>query len=191
MTETNAKGVVPNPDPSLITAEAIDRRVENAEKVIGARIDGMEKAVNVFQADLTRVPTQLDRAVEGLHDILNARREGSIAVLEQRLSGMDRAIELFQKFTDKQPDFVREQVLHLRELHEAGFRERQDAVHVVEAGDGATRSRQQDGHRCGLASAEGVRRRDAEILAGGYCQERELNGGSNQGAHVHVQFIYC
>lgn len=121
MTETNAKGVVPNPDPSLITAEAIDRRVENAEKVIGARIDGMEKAVNVFQADLTRVPTQLDRAVEGLHDILNARREGSIAVLEQRLSGMDRAIELFQKFTDKQPDFVREQVLHLRELHEAGF----------------------------------------------------------------------
>ncbi len=112
---------VSSSDPSATTSEAIDRRVENSQRVIDARIEGMEKAVNVFQADLTRVPTQLDRAISSLKELEEARREGNIAVIQQRLDGMDRAIELFQKFTDKQPDFVREQVLHLRELHESGF----------------------------------------------------------------------
>jgi hypothetical protein len=113
--------VIPNPDPSAITAEAIDRRVNNAERVISARIDGMEKAVGVFQGDLTRVPTQLDRAIESLRSLLEARQEGASAVIKQRLDGMDKAIELFQKFTDRTPEYVRDQVTHLRELHEAGF----------------------------------------------------------------------
>jgi hypothetical protein len=139
----NTRGIipqnVPNPDPSAITSQAIDRRVDNASSVIGARIDGMEKAVEVFQGDLTRVPTQLDRAViaereltnaklsqvtseiQSLKELTEAAREGIVKVFEQRLNGMDKAIELFQKFTDQQPQFVREQVMHLRELHEAGF----------------------------------------------------------------------
>jgi hypothetical protein len=124
MTDRNASvphEVIPNPDPSSITSEAIDRRVTNAERVIGARIDGMEKAVGVFQGDLTRVPTQLDRAIDSLRSLLEARQEGASAVIEQRLDGMDKAIELFQKFTDRTPEYVRDQVTHLRELHEAGF----------------------------------------------------------------------
>jgi len=124
MTDRNAgvsHEVIPNPDPSSITSEAIDRRVINAERVIGARIDGMEKAVGVFQGDLTRVPTQLDRAIDSLRSLLEARQQGASAVIEQRLDGMDKAIELFQKFTDQTPEYVRDQVTHLRELHEAGF----------------------------------------------------------------------
>jgi hypothetical protein len=74
--------VIPNPDPSVITSEAIDRRTENLGAVINARIDGMEKAVNVFQADLTRVPTQLDRAIQGLRDLIEARLVGVSSDLE-------------------------------------------------------------------------------------------------------------
>src|SRR5580704_582819 len=70
---TPAVTVIPNPDPSVITSEAIDRRVDNAMAVINAELKGMEKAVAVFQDNLTRVPTQLDRAVEGLRDLLEAR----------------------------------------------------------------------------------------------------------------------
>jgi hypothetical protein len=131
--------VIPNPDPSAITSEAIEKRVDNAERVIGARIDGMEKAVQVFQGDLTRVPTQLDRAVVAERNLTDAKiaqllsemkaineftetvRVGIKEVIEQRLDGMDKAIELFQKFTDRTPEYVRDQVTHLRELHEAGF----------------------------------------------------------------------
>ena len=114
--------VIPNPDPSVITSDAIDRRVSNSERVISARIDGMEKAVGVFQGDLTRVPTQLDRAIAGQRDLVEAQLEGRISTVKQRLDGMDKAIELFQKFTDKQPEFVRDQVTHLKELHDAEFK---------------------------------------------------------------------
>lgn len=131
--------IIPNPDPSIVTAVAIDRAVENAERVISARIDGMAKAVEVFQSDLTRVPTQLDRAIiseravleskfhelaaiaEANKELAAAKRDGIVGIIEQRLDGMDKAIQLLQTFTDKQPQFVREQVMHLRELHEAGF----------------------------------------------------------------------
>jgi hypothetical protein len=82
MAITSVPTVVPNPDPSVITSEAIDRRVKNAEQVIGARLGGMEKAVEVFQGDLTRVPTQLDRAIVSLRDLLEAKLlhiEGELA----------------------------------------------------------------------------------------------------------------
>jgi hypothetical protein len=65
--------VIPNPDPSVITSEAIDRRVNNMQAVLEARIEGMDRAIIVFQDNLTRVPTQLDRAVAGLRDLLEAR----------------------------------------------------------------------------------------------------------------------
>ena len=124
MTDRNAgvsTPIIPNPDPSVVTSDAIDRRVRNSESVINAKIDGMEKAVNVFQADLTRVPTQLDRAIAGQRDLAESKLAGEIGILKQRLDGMDKAIELFQKFTDRTPEYVRDQVTHLRELHEAGF----------------------------------------------------------------------
>jgi hypothetical protein len=80
--------VIPNPDPSVVTSEAIDRRVNTAIAVvvaqvegmgraIDARIDGMEKAVIVFQADLTRVPTQLDRAISALREVIETRIDGT------------------------------------------------------------------------------------------------------------------
>jgi hypothetical protein len=140
-----------NPDPSVVTSEAIDRRVNNVAEVISARIDGMEKAVAVFQADLTRVPTQLDRAIKSLDELQTARisrfeselqasaqlndakLDAVSEVLKQRLDGMDKAIELFQKFTDRQPDFVRDQVMHLRELHDEGFKGIQEQFRLLKA----------------------------------------------------------
>ena len=86
--------VVPNPDPSIVTSEAIDRRVSNAADVIGARIDGMQKAVDVFQADLTRVPTQLDRAITSLRDLLETR----IGINTTGIAELNRIVE---RATDK------------------------------------------------------------------------------------------
>jgi archaellum component FlaC len=93
---------IPNPDPSIITSEAIDRRVENATAVLNARIDGMATAVEVFQANLTRVPTELDRAIKGLRELLEARLaslELNVDRIEERSLGnvvvvQDALIEL-------------------------------------------------------------------------------------------------
>ncbi len=97
--------VIPNPDPSAITSEAIDRRVDNIRSIIDARINGMEKAVEVFQADLTRVPTQLDRAIMGLRDVIDAR-----------LVSMDAALVRDRMLLDQLYDSVKDLTVRVGQL---------------------------------------------------------------------------
>jgi transcriptional regulator NrdR family protein len=78
MRETNDRSaipnaVIPNPDPSQVTSEAIDRAVSNLEKAMTFRIEALAKAQELFQTDLTRVPTSVDRAILGLRETLEAR----------------------------------------------------------------------------------------------------------------------
>lgn len=89
MAERTSPEVIPNPDPSLITSDAIDRAVANAVKVFDARIDGMQKAVEVFQADLTRVPTAVDRAILGLRELQETRFKS----VESNLDGLHKSID--------------------------------------------------------------------------------------------------
>jgi hypothetical protein len=97
--------VLPNPDPSTITAEAIDRAVGNAESRIAARLDGMEKAVDVFHADLTRVPTAVDKAILGLRELIETR----LNCVENDVLGVHAAL-------DRCGHDVAEQITHLRAL---------------------------------------------------------------------------
>jgi hypothetical protein len=75
MAERSASEIIPNPDPSVVTAAAIDRAIGNAILIVNARVDGMQKAVDVFQADLTRVPTAVDRAILGLRELIESNIE--------------------------------------------------------------------------------------------------------------------
>lgn len=97
--------VIPNPDPSTITAAAIDRAVWNAESRINARIDGMEKAVAVFHADLTRVPTAVDKAILSLRELL-----------ETRLKCAEEDVEAVHVHLDTRGKDITDQITHLREL---------------------------------------------------------------------------
>jgi hypothetical protein len=134
-----ANPVVPNPDPSVITSQAIDRRVESTERAVNARMDGMQKAVDVFQNDLTRVPTQLDRAINGLRDLMEARL-GSYAhdisgvkefagnrdrdnmeIVSTRLNAMDKAMELLHDQQESRQTVIDTTVSQLRSLHDEKF----------------------------------------------------------------------
>ena len=81
---TDMTGSRPFPDPTDATTQQLFREIsslrdsviahsDSNRSVMEARIDGMSKAVEVFQADLTRVPTQLDRAVTGLRELIDSR----------------------------------------------------------------------------------------------------------------------
>lgn len=61
---------------------------------------------------------QLIREIFSLKEQLQEQIHGGDELLATRLGGMDKAIELFQKFTDMQPAFVRDQVSHLKDLHQ-------------------------------------------------------------------------
>jgi hypothetical protein len=65
--------VIPNPDPSRITSEQIEKAVANSESKINTKIDGIEKAIEVQHEDLVRVPTLLDRAIGSQRELTDAR----------------------------------------------------------------------------------------------------------------------
>jgi rubrerythrin len=65
-----AKGSVPLPDPTVLTTENLRREIDNLTKLIDARLDGMDKAVIIFQDSLTRVPTDTDKQVGHLRELL-------------------------------------------------------------------------------------------------------------------------
>jgi len=107
------------PNPSAIISEAIDRAVANSNSIqtakmdaIQTRITGMEKAVEVFQADLTRVPTQLDRAVNAQSDVINAKFEA-----------ITKEVDKIYTNVGKRGEDIHAAITHLRELTEGMVKE--------------------------------------------------------------------
>jgi hypothetical protein len=76
---TEPKSSMPN--PSSVTAEAIDKAISAAAGIINARIDGQEKAVDLLQAQTNRSPTigevyaRFDERLIGVNSALKAERE--------------------------------------------------------------------------------------------------------------------
>jgi hypothetical protein len=76
-------------NPSQITQTAIDTAISSASAVLTARLNGIEKAQELFQADLTRVPTTVDRQIVALRDVLEAK----LNEVDGRLAGTKGMVE--------------------------------------------------------------------------------------------------
>lgn len=107
------KEIISNIEPD----SAIDRAVGNSREIIDSkivavdiRVNGIEKAIEVFQADLTRVPTQLDRAITGLRDLLQSQLE-NIGI---NLVGI-------HKVQDRRESDITAQVNHAKDLMKERF----------------------------------------------------------------------
>jgi hypothetical protein len=92
-------------NPSQITQSAIDKAIESAFSVLTARLDGMVKAQELFQADLTRVPTTVDRQITALRELL-----------ETRFNGIDMDLKGIHKGLDSNDEMVAKEIQHLRDL---------------------------------------------------------------------------
>lgn len=60
-------------DPSALTTSAILREISNLEKLLSARIDAVEKAVDTAHENLVRVPTEVDKAIGQLKMVVDER----------------------------------------------------------------------------------------------------------------------
>jgi len=108
--------ILPNPDPSVITTEMIDRAIDSLEKRITAKLDGIDgkydarlngidKATNSFHDDLVRVPTLLDRSILGLRELI-----------ETRLSCAEHDVEAITNQVAHRSEQIKEQIDHLHAL---------------------------------------------------------------------------
>lgn len=60
-------------DPSALTAQMILREVSSLEKLTTQRMDAIERAVEVAHNDLVRVPTDVQKSVTALRELLESR----------------------------------------------------------------------------------------------------------------------
>lgn len=60
-------------DPSALTTQQLLREIYSLEKLTTQRMDAIEKAVEVAHENLVRVPTDVDKAVGHLRDVLDEK----------------------------------------------------------------------------------------------------------------------
>jgi hypothetical protein len=78
-TEGNGGGpriVTTTPDPSVLTTEALAREILALKELVFIRLDGMDKAVDLFSETLTRTPTDVDKQISHLKALHEEKFQG-------------------------------------------------------------------------------------------------------------------
>jgi hypothetical protein len=101
-------GLVPVPDPTLLTTAQLDREIRNLEAKVNTRLDAMDMAAKVLHDDYTRIPTELDRQIKHLRELLEEKIGGATEktvsldrVVQTRLAGSQTALNAAMAAADK------------------------------------------------------------------------------------------
>lgn len=131
--------VVPMPDPTRMTTAQLLMAISSLKELVFTRLDGNDKAMELFNDNITRVPTDTDKQIshlKGLHDSrfeqlersFNVRFDGIEAhalavreILETRMNGNDTAVKLLQESSDRIPNTVDEKISALEEVNQEKF----------------------------------------------------------------------
>jgi len=84
------KGSTPVPDPTLLTTQQLLLAVAALKELVFTRLDGMDKAMELFNANITRVPTDTDKQIEHLKTLHEQKFEGLDITLNERFSGVEK-----------------------------------------------------------------------------------------------------
>lgn len=101
-------------DPSTLTTQQILRESSWLRELIETRLEGMDKAINLLQAQADRVPTTsaIDSDVKHLKELMEEKFKDGKTALDAALTSKDRAIE-------KQEDAFTKQIDGIEKRHEA------------------------------------------------------------------------
>ncbi len=126
-------------DPSALTTAQLHRELNNLRESILTRLEAMDKAMTLFQDNLTRVPTDTDKQIGNLKNAVDIRISGMdkaiellrqegeknltsiVQTIEMRLSGMDKAVELLHDDLTRSPTESDRHISHLNDLYNEKF----------------------------------------------------------------------
>lgn len=95
-------GLLPIPDPTDLTTKALMREVGALRDLVFQRLDAMDKAVELFDANLTRVPTEVDKQIANLRELIFARFDVDHSHIERnRQLGIERFQAIDQRFEER------------------------------------------------------------------------------------------
>jgi hypothetical protein len=70
---TSPQGSTPVPDPTLLTTAALTREIAALKELVVTRLDAMDKAQALFDMNLNRVPTDTDKQIGHLKELVSGR----------------------------------------------------------------------------------------------------------------------
>jgi len=91
--------LVPRPDPTTLTTVQLDRAIASLESRIDARIDAMDKASRLLHEDFTRFPTETDRRLAHLQELIFSKLDAVARVTEQQFNAIGMRFEEMDKRT--------------------------------------------------------------------------------------------
>lgn len=77
-------GLIPIPDPSVLTTEQLSRGLTNLRELLETRIKSVEQAAHLRYDDLRRVPTETDRQVTHLRELFSEKFNSVQRQFEER-----------------------------------------------------------------------------------------------------------
>jgi hypothetical protein len=73
MNKGNPAEYIPVPDPTVLTTQALTREIEHLKELFNQRVTAMDKAMDLFNANITRVPTDTDKQISHLERLMTER----------------------------------------------------------------------------------------------------------------------
>lgn len=87
-------------DPSALTTQQLWREIQNLKELVEARIDSIEKSIQVAHDDLVRVPTDVQKQVGNLKELIDQRfmqegalRDEKFASVQKQFDGNKTAVD--------------------------------------------------------------------------------------------------
>jgi hypothetical protein len=126
--EASSTDLIPRPDPTRLTTDAVNaataqwrRDLEALRELIETRLDGMDRAIELA-ADARRAGyADMDQTRNRLREEIVLTTQQLRELIETRLDGMDRAIELHAEIIDKLPHERNVAIAHLEALQNERF----------------------------------------------------------------------
>jgi hypothetical protein len=77
-------GLRPVPDPTLLTTQQLFGAIASLKELVFTRLDGMDKAMELFNANITRVPTDTDKQIGHLKELMIEKFQAVSVVFLER-----------------------------------------------------------------------------------------------------------
>lgn len=103
------------PDPTHLTTQQLWREVASLKELLTARIEAIEKSIEVAHEDLVRVPTDVQRQVGNLERLHDTKFDELEKRLNQRFTDTQTAITKAEVANEKRFDGIAESHSQLRD----------------------------------------------------------------------------
>jgi hypothetical protein len=101
------------PDPSTLTTAQLVRELNSLKELLTVRIGAVEKAQEKFEENISRVPTEVDRGVKTLRELLEVmldteKQERTIqsALMDEKFAGVQTQFDLLDRSTREKAELA-------------------------------------------------------------------------------------